>query len=500
MSACAGLLSLTVADPDLWGHVKFGQDILQSGQIVQRDTYSYLTGDQPWINHEWLAEFIFAGLMNLGGPRALVLFKTAMALLTTGLVYWSLRRQGLSALRGGIVLMFVVILLPSGVVTVRPQTFTWLLFVVTLLLLDAADRGRLRWLWGIPGVFALWANCHGGFLVGLSILSVWSATRIVASLCRPSRSDSGIRWTSAAFVAATFAGGVATLATPFGVRLLDFLVRPSTVARPEITEWQPIPIASTYGVIYLILLAMALAGLFYSTRERRPAPLVLFLCVAILPLLAVRHLPLFALGIPILAGEHIEDAWNRWPPSARTGHGNGRGGKVNVWLAGIAITLAMVFLWLSLSHFDCIRIDRRIATSFPARAVAVLRESGVSGNLAIYFNWGEYAIWHLSPRIRVSIDGRRETVYSEKAREVNQSFGSGVGDWGRLIQRHDTHMALVSKTTPVFNLLKLSSGWVLAYEDSLSGLFAREGTPLVSQIRAASPRPLPDDGEGLCFP
>ena len=29
-----------------------------------------------------------------------------------------------------------------------------------------------------------------------------------------------------------------------------------------------------------------------------------------------------------------------------------------------------------------------------------------------YFDYGEYAIWHLAPRLRVSMDGRRETVYS----------------------------------------------------------------------------------------
>ena len=28
------------------------------------------------------------------------------------------------------------------------------------------------------------------------------------------------------------------------------------------------------------------------------------------------------------------------------------------------------------------------------------------------FGWGQYAIWHFGPRLKVSFDGRRETVYS----------------------------------------------------------------------------------------
>src|SRR5574341_2531731 len=67
------LLSNTAADPDLWGHVKFGHDIWRSGQIVQRDTYSYLTGDQPWINHEWLAELVVAAIFALWGSQDIML-------------------------------------------------------------------------------------------------------------------------------------------------------------------------------------------------------------------------------------------------------------------------------------------------------------------------------------------------------------------------------------------------------------------------------------------
>jgi hypothetical protein len=29
-----------------------------------------------------------------------------------------------------------------------------------------------------------------------------------------------------------------------------------------------------------------------------------------------------------------------------------------------------------------------------------------------YFDYGEFGIWHLAPRHRISMDGRRETVYS----------------------------------------------------------------------------------------
>jgi hypothetical protein len=44
-----------------------------------------------------------------------------------------------------------------------------------------------------------------------------------------------------------------------------------------------------------------------------------------------------------------------------------------------------------------------------------LKEQDAEGRLVLPYSWGHYAIWHLGPRLRVSIDGRRETIYSERA-------------------------------------------------------------------------------------
>jgi hypothetical protein len=58
------VLSTTSADPDLWGHVRFGDDIIAAGEIPEYDSYSF-TSDRPWVNHEWLAEVLFSAPMPL---------------------------------------------------------------------------------------------------------------------------------------------------------------------------------------------------------------------------------------------------------------------------------------------------------------------------------------------------------------------------------------------------------------------------------------------------
>src|ERR1051326_9609012 len=53
------LVSSTVSDPDLWGHLRFGVDLLRTWHLSRADPYSF-TSDIAWINHEWLSELLLA--------------------------------------------------------------------------------------------------------------------------------------------------------------------------------------------------------------------------------------------------------------------------------------------------------------------------------------------------------------------------------------------------------------------------------------------------------
>jgi hypothetical protein len=117
---------------------------------------------------------------------------------------------------------------------------------------------------------------------------------------------------------------LATTLNPYGFDLLSFLYRTATVPRPDITEWQPLTLMTRYGLAYAAYVAVAIWGLLYSRKERPPALLAVLIVMIVLPLIAIRHASLSALGIAVLTGEHISDAWERafaadreptWPPS-----------------------------------------------------------------------------------------------------------------------------------------------------------------------------------------
>ena len=65
------LAAQTSADPDIWGHVKFGLDMLDSGQLVPMDDpYSYRNAGHPWIDNEWLADLLVGVLFRYCGAPA----------------------------------------------------------------------------------------------------------------------------------------------------------------------------------------------------------------------------------------------------------------------------------------------------------------------------------------------------------------------------------------------------------------------------------------------
>src|SRR5690349_21471806 len=179
-SAYLVLVSFTSADPDLWGHVRFGTDILRNGSIRQVDTYSF-DSDRPWVNHEWGSEVLAAWAFGSMGNAGLVVLK----LLIVGSVLWllnaTLRQEGVrSGFARDVAAGIAVVITLSQAHHVRPQLFSLLSFTVVISCLLAARRGVQGWLLVLPVLFAAWANLHGGWIVGGGVIMLWTAALFIA--------------------------------------------------------------------------------------------------------------------------------------------------------------------------------------------------------------------------------------------------------------------------------------------------------------------------------
>ncbi|MEJ2601266.1 MAG: hypothetical protein P8Z00_23250 [Anaerolineales bacterium] len=459
-------ITRTVVDPDLWGHLRFGLDTLHNGYLTLQDPYAYTSAGQMWINHEWLAEVLFALAWRAGGNLGLIILKDLVEILILWLAFAYLRHRGIVPLWAAIyVMLFLPIMLPS-MATVRPQMFSNLNFAFVLLIIAMVEHGRYSWLWAAPPTICFWVNTHGGVLAGIAILLIWAVMHL---LFQPS--------TWKRVVAPIGFASLALLVNPYGVGLMRFLLQTAVGTRPEITEWAPLQIRSIVGVLYLIGLTLSIAGIVYGGRPKRWPLLAVFAVLALLPLLAVRHLPLFALGAVMLTGEHIDGLRSRYMPTSK------KNKPLPEWLGifqlgGVLLIWTMVFPHLAKLPVKSADAD----FTFPTPAVHLIKQSGVSGNLMINFNWGEYAIWQLSPRIKVGMDGRRETVYPEKVYSEYMNFHYGIKHWDAILENYPTDMVLVENGSSPSNLLKLAPNWELVFSDDLSTLFVRRDSPTAQPL------------------
>ncbi len=375
---------VTRADADLWGHLRFGLDILRDRRLSAIDPYSF-TQDRPWINHEWLSEAQMAWAYRTGGIPGLLMLKASILVCVFGLVWHALRDVAVGPRITAIVLVAMGTIHMTS--SVRPQLWTFLCLAVVCSVLGSARR-RLRW--ALPIVFAFWANCHGGWIVGLGVLGVWALATI--SVTRGSL----LEWT-----ALVLACVVATLVNPYGFGLWSFIAGTVRVGRP-IDEWQTLWTTPVLNWLPWAAAVVTTAWLAWrGDRAARPRILCcLVLAAGAARVMRIESLFLMAAGI-LLAPEVAR----RWPRQARLRE---RRLIVPAMVAVLAVSLA-VAVGATRHATSCLPIVGPWAPDFVA--MTALRQA-VPGRIVTPFNWGEYAIWHLSPRLRVSMDGRRETVYS----------------------------------------------------------------------------------------
>ena len=471
-------LTGAAADADLWGHVRFGQDLLASHSVVIADTHSF-TADKPWINHEWLAEMAMASVFAALGPLGLNLLRLACLALIATLIWRRLSLFNPPAR----VLDAIIVTSMLGVLSrgeqIRPQLFSLLLFAVLLTILTDVDRtGNRRPLLLLAPLTALWANLHGGWIVGLECLVMWTGCKLVFERS-PTRSQ------RVTVVAAVVTAALFTAVNPYGIRLWWFLVDTVRVNRPYIEEWQPVYRLQGWAWLFWMLpVGLAAAAAVRAKGRLAPDYAVIVVFLTIMSLLVSRLDAFFMLAVVFLMAEPLAANWqDRAADDVQQK-------RIRLLRPAMAVVVIALLPFVA-SRASRIRIGH---PPMPEREAAEFVEhAGLHGRVLVWFDWGEYVIWHFSPRLQVSIDGRRETVYSDNLIDSHMAFYLGEQTAIDLPARIAADYVWVPKWIPVVPKLR-NAGWTAAFEGPQSIILTRPGSaaPHMTLLTADStPRAFP---------
>jgi hypothetical protein len=471
----------TRADPDLWGHVRFGEDMVGAQTVYVPEHYSFVS-DRPWVNHEWLAEIVMYASYASAGGFGLIVLKLLSLLAMLAAVVMTLRQTPLLPITRALLIGLVVISTVPQANHVRPQLFSLALFAWLLAVLVRMRGSRVARLSLIP-MMILWANVHGGWIVGAGTLMIWAAADLASSTSTRDKIT----------LAAIAVGAVAaTIINPYGWHLWEFLRETVGFSRPDIIEWQPV---YRLDFIYIVLWGLVSLALVIALR-RGAANRSLDLQTMAMPLLLAvasfrvsRLQGFFAISVVMLMGSHFRSvkapAIVQLPsPTAAS------------W-PRMAVVLVMALAIISASvkaasdNVGCVRMD---SDKLPESSIGdVIAEHALRGRMLTWFSWGEYAIWHWGREgILVSMDGRRETVYSNAA----------VADHLKFYFQPDARHAIIDRLQPDYIWLPAhlkvieglqKDGWHSIYSGDRSVLLAKTPTP--SQVLKDVP-----ETPTRCFP
>ena len=453
------------ADNDLWMHLYSGRRILAEAAIPRLDDASYTAAGQPWVDHEWLTQIGLAALYAGGGSTAMWLAKLALALATAALVWHVVRRHARSPWVWGPVMVIILAAMSRGY-AVRPQVVTYFGVAALLAWLDRPRVAPIGWgtYAAVAAGFCLWANAHGAVIAGIGILGLYAVLG--------DRRHDGANFSQRA--ALLVCAVVALCLNPYGPSLLTYVVNELRVPHP-ISEWQPLAFDDPGQRPAVALLVALLASLYWARllRHRRWLAALVVL-VAVMAVRSQRHVPLLALCAAAPLADQLQGALDAAQRRTRWQFSTAAVALVAVALIGLAGVQLATFgarLWR-----DRGRMVFR-AADYPVGALRFARESGLRGNVALPLDWGGYVLWHGSPALKVSLDGRFATVYPPAVVEDGFAFfrADGEPNAARLLDAYPTTLVLIPRGTP--SPVDGRAEWRLLYTDEVAALWGKEGAP-----------------------
>jgi hypothetical protein len=461
-----GFLTHTRADPDLWGHIVFGRDTVAGGAVPTVDPYSF-TADAPWVNHGWLGDVLIYLAFLTGNSAGLIVLRMAAVVGMLAGVWVALSRQHVDVRERDLLIVLAAIGTFGQTNHMRPQVFSLLAFCWMLVILKGSATPYSRAHLVIPLIFAAWGNLHGGWMVGGAVLALWTLLTVVRSEPLAGK---------ALLVATGALALVATLVNPYGWHMWEFLWRTVGLSRADINDWQPVYRLEQSGHLVLwcvtsVAAAIALPRAWRSTESgMRSVAVVLLLAAASLQV--SRLLAFYTLAVVILLGADLAGAVRTWRAPRPQTREVPPGRLARTIAALIAAVLIGGGAVASARNVGCVRMEPE---GLPEpQVVELAREKQLRGRLAIWFDWGEYAMWYFGSTLPVSIDGRRETVFSQQVIDRHLLFYYRPSTRDAFLADFRPDYIWLPHRLPVVPRL-IADGWVPLYYGPHSVFLTRHG-------------------------
>ncbi len=443
---------------DLGWHLAAGDLIRAQGKVPFQDPWSFTTEGRQWFNLSWLWDVLASALFQYTSFSGLVLLTVAGGALITFYLAYLCLKSGASAMAVCIAVLAASLLYPAFAafpdiyLAAAPNIATMLFSVLFYAeCLNPAKRVLL-----LPAIMLLWANLHGGFLIGLFILGIFCGLTLL-------RRD----WVNFKLYGLAAVGCVlATFINPLGWHIYQGTASTmGSFVQAEITEWWPyhrnitIP-GSIPGMLYILVFVVL------ELRYRGFCPLgarLLSWLFLFLGFYQFRYMAFFFLFSAVPLALHLDRLLPKRSDDLSL--------KRIFLAAGLAIACALPLVYMH------VKPAFGLPQMLTGRDVGYLKTHFPHARLLNHWNYGGLFIFYTRGAIPLFVDGRAATAYPDGLLRDYFKLGRSEvreADWDMVLAKYRIDTVLWVRTHDALRRFLVGKrGWKEAYDGSYVSLYVK---------------------------
>ena len=449
----------SIADPDIWWHLRNAEVFVQTHSVVHHDMYSFTAAGASWINEAWLGELPYYFAWQWFGIRGIYLVmlgEVELILLGVFALAWVESRNVKAAFCASWLAVWL------ATVSFGPRTLLagWICLLAELFLFAQFKRGKdLTWL--LPPLFALWANLHGSWLIGMVLFGIFAASGLIDGTWGRLAAK---RWTPTQLRKLAVVGALSVAGLFLNPYTYHLVFYPFNFAFQQklnvnhVDEWMSLDFHEVRGKILFGIMAATIVLALVRKRRWRLDDLAFTLLGFYAAVTYSRFLFLAAIVVtPMLARE-----LDFLAPYRR---------EIDKYGLNAAFMLAIV-LGCILRFPSRDYLMRDTVRGYPVEAMSYLRDFHPQGRVFNDCLWGGYLVWN-TRQIPVFIDSRIDIF------EYNGVFADYLDAMGgentlEVLNKYDIRYVLYKRKSPVAYLLMHNPGWKLDYQDGTTVLLEKK--------------------------
>ncbi|MFZ4856594.1 MAG: hypothetical protein ACOYL3_09380 [Desulfuromonadaceae bacterium] len=460
-------------DPDFFWHLKTGFWIWDNKGLPDIDPFSI--NPQQTDSHRtrfilssyWLFQLLLCAFYKTGGFSGIILLRFILAGILMAVLYrFSVRKNFPALLAAGIGITQIL----DSHFPERPQFISFVCSALLLSLIFTWLREREKKL--LPLLIPLcltmliWANMHGGFLLGLILLAFILLAETVKFIHPRLSPLSGREYVTLSI--AVTAAILISIVNPNHIFSLEMML-PSKDASSYIytsilefsSLYESFKIMGGYEPIIALCTYIFALILIPASQERTNITWTgMLILLGFMGLSHVRHYPFFLICFSLFALQYVD--------------ANEIGKTAKMALAAFFIIVVGSSLSKTPENFTrVLKYGWVPAAYFPVKSCDFINANGLNGNVYTSLDWGGYVIWRLSPQQKVYIDGRQ----LDTARSWEYFYN--MDNWKKIFDKYDIRVVITPildesfKPTPLKQALEADRGWRLVNTGNNGAVFVR---------------------------